>query len=160
MHNKFASTKQQCEHLAVLCFLLPALPSAVTNQYGRMILKLLLRELENDSGGLVVLESLGHLAKHCSPIWSAATMNQAVNHLRLLARVTDSSITQPVLSCLGALMTLPASLPLQNQVIHQAFSDYLFSNIDFAPGIKENAMKIVGAVGTADRNPRSTRVSG
>lgn len=97
---------------------------------------------------------LGNLAKHCSHVWEVKEIQEAVEQLRRLSQPPhDSEDSTLALGCMAALMAIPQSRNLQDGVMTEMFDTFLQQDAAFPLAVKCKVMAVVGAVGTADRNP-------
>lgn len=136
----------------------PSLPLALSELYSRPVLALLLGALRRyetiGRDAPTAITCLGNLAKHCSHVWETKDIEEAVAQLRRLSQPPhDSGDSTLALGCMAALMAIPQSRSLQDGVMNEMFGTFLQQDTAFLPLVKCKVMAVVGAVGTADRNP-------
>ena len=126
--------------------------------YSRPVISLLLAALRLyetiGRDAPTAITCLGNLAKHCSHVWESKDIEEAVDQLRRLSKPPhDSGDSTLALACMAALMAIPQSRTLQDGVMNEMFGTFLQQDAVLQPTVKCKVMAVVGAVGTADRNP-------
>lgn len=156
------SSDWKLQTIAILCITLPALPPALTKLYSKPLLDALLRSLKTfttvGKGCNTCLEAINHLTRSCSHVWDLDVLAETVRQLQRLSSYASPKELAQVLSCMASLMSIPASFPLQGEMMQYAFRQYLFSGTVPEPVVKTAVASLLGSIGTADRNPITNRV--
>jgi hypothetical protein len=87
-------------------------------------------------------------------VWETSDLKDTIAELRRLSEAPDSTGDSTLaLSCLASLMAIPQSRDLQDTVVADIFSSFILQDQVQEAAVKCKVMAVIGAVGTADRNP-------
>jgi hypothetical protein len=148
--------------IAILCIVLPALSPALSKLYSKPLLNALISSLKActtvGKGCNTCLEAISHLTRSCAHIWNLENLRETVQQLQRLSSYASPRELARVLSCMASLMSIPASFPLQGEVMQYTFRQYLFGGTVPEPVVRAAVVSLLGSIGTADRNPITNRV--
>lgn len=156
------TSEWKLQTVGILCIILPALPPALSKLYSKPILAALTSSLKAcntvGKGCKICLEAIGHLTRSCAQIWTLENLRETVGELQRLGSYASPTELARVLSCMASLMSIPASSPLQEEIMQYTFRQYLFGGTVPEPIVKAAVVSVLGSIGTADRNPITNRV--
>jgi hypothetical protein len=126
--------------------------------YSRPVITLLLSSLRRyetiGRDAPTTITCLANLAKHCSHVWDLQEIEEAILELKRLSQPPhESGDSTLALACIAALMAIPQSRSLQDGVMQEMYGGFLKQDTLFPPTVKCKVMAVIGAIGTADRNP-------
>ncbi|KAI5450344.1 hypothetical protein NCC49_003127 [Naganishia albida] len=155
------TSEWKLQTVGILCIILPALPPALSKLYSKPILAALTSSLKAcntvGKGCKICLEAIGHLTRSCAQIWTLENLRETVGELQRLGSYASPTELARVLSCMASLMSIPASSPLQEEIMQYTFRQYLFGGTVPEPIVRAAVVSVLGSIGTADRNPITNR---